>query len=260
MQTTIYYFSGTGNSFKVAKEISALIGNAELIPIPKVINEEADLSADRIGIVFPVYVWGMPLIVADFVKKMKAAKDKYIFGVVTYGGFPAGTLVQLARLLKNKGMKLSAGYGIKMPGNYTPMYGAIPEAKQNLQFAGAGEKTKIIAEAVKDAKPGPVEKSNFLANLFFSSILYNAGISHMRGADKNFRVQDKCNGCGICYKVCPAGNIKLENSRPVWNHKCEQCMACLQWCPVEAIQYGKKTEKRKRYHHPDIKIIEMYYR
>jgi MinD superfamily P-loop ATPase len=35
-------------------------------------------------------------------------------------------------------------------------------------------------------------------------------------------------------------------------------MACLQWCPVEAIQYGKKTIGRKRYHHPSIAVADMF--
>ncbi|MCB2357259.1 hypothetical protein [Clostridium estertheticum] len=39
--------------------------------------------------------------------------------------------------------------------------------------------------------------------------------------------------------------------------KCEQCFACLQWCPQKAIQYGKKTAMRKRYHHPDVEIADI---
>ena len=61
--------------------------------------------------------------------------------------------------------------------------------------------------------------------------------------DKQFRVDDKCNQCGICGKVCPSENITMQEGKPVWNHHCEQCFACLQWCPKKAIQYGKRTVK-----------------
>jgi len=37
----------------------------------------------------------------------------------------------------------------------------------------------------------------------------------------------------------------------------EQCLACIQWCPAEAIQYGKNTAAKKRYHHPEIKLSDM---
>jgi Pyruvate/2-oxoacid:ferredoxin oxidoreductase delta subunit len=49
----------------------------------------------------------------------------------------------------------------------------------------------------------------------------------------------------------------MANGKPIWQHRCEQCFACLQWCPEESIQYGKKTQKKKRYHHPEIKLSDM---
>jgi MinD superfamily P-loop ATPase len=75
--------------------------------------------------------------------------------------------------------------------------------------------------------------------------------------DRNFWVDDKCNGCGICARVCPAENIALQAAKPVWQHWCEQCLACLQGCPREAIQYGRTTPHYRRYHHPDIHLQAM---
>jgi hypothetical protein len=37
----------------------------------------------------------------------------------------------------------------------------------------------------------------------------------------------------------------------------ELCMAFLQWCPKEAIQFEKDSIGRKRYHHPDVKISDV---
>ena len=42
-------------------------------------------------------------------------------------------------------------------------------------------------------------------------------------------------------------------SKPVWDKDCTMCLACINRCPQEAIQYGKSTEKRGRYLHPDLK-------
>ena len=77
--------------------------------------------------------------------------------------------------------------------------------------------------------------------------------------DKNFWTDEKCNGCGICLKVCPANNIKMNEGKPQWQHKCEQCVACMQWCPQKSIQYKKVTVKRGRYHHPDIEVKELFH-
>ena len=51
----------------------------------------------------------------------------------------------------------------------------------------------------------------------------------------------------------------MENGRPVWQHQCELCCACLHFCPVEAIQLGmmQGTKGRGRYRHPDLKIDDM---
>jgi len=75
--------------------------------------------------------------------------------------------------------------------------------------------------------------------------------------DKKFFADGRCDSCGICAKVCPVDNIKMLKGKPSWNHKCQQCMACLHWCPKEAIQYGKMTRGRRRYHHPLIKLNEI---
>ena len=89
--------------------------------------------------------------------------------------------------------------------------------------------------------------------------------------DGRFRVDETCTSCGICEKVCPAANIRLEPAsgvnpeaasakQPVWLHRCEQCYACLQWCPEAAIQWGDKTAGRDRYHHPEVKVTDLFLR
>ena len=64
-------------------------------------------------------------------------------------------------------------------------------------------------------------------------------------------------GAEYAKKVCPVNNITIIDSKPVWNHNCEQCMACLQWCPEEAVQFGKNTVGRKRYRHPEVSLKDI---
>ena len=63
-----------------------------------------------------------------------------------------------------------------------------------------------------------------------------------------FRATDACIGCGRCVELCPLNNIQLENSKPVWGKNCTHCMACICYCPKEAIEYGKKSKGKPRYH------------
>ncbi len=64
----------------------------------------------------------------------------------------------------------------------------------------------------------------------------------VHNADTAFRTDENCIGCGICAKVCPVSNIKIENKRPVWLHHCQNCLACYNWCPVKAIKGGISQE------------------
>ncbi len=43
-------------------------------------------------------------------------------------------------------------------------------------------------------------------------------------------------------------NIRMENGKPVWGQACTHCMACICYCPTEAIEYGKKSVGKPRYH------------
>ena len=101
MQTTIYYFTGTGNSLKVAKDLAQKLKECELIPIAKVWHtEDLESTSEKIGFIFPLYYSGLPKIVYDFINKTDFSKSNYFFTVVTSAediiDFP---LQQLAKIL-----------------------------------------------------------------------------------------------------------------------------------------------------------------
>lgn len=83
-------------------------------------------------------------------------------------------------------------------------------------------------------------------------ILESAGFSKVVGKKAaQYTVNDKCIGCGTCVSVCPRHNIRLEGGRPVFGGDCIGCLSCIQYCPAEALNVGKVTEKRERYHNPN---------
>jgi len=253
--TTIFYFTGTGNSLKVARDLAEQLGDAELVAIPQVVDGEIPAASECVGVVFPTYFGGMPLMVRRFLGKMPLGD--YVFAVATAGGMAGASLRQAARILRARGAKLAAAFAVNMPGNYTRFFDADPDEKQQKLFAEEAERVKAIAQAVSARETGrmggpilPVAGLCALLNRF-----YFRGRAHR--LDRLFSADEKCNGCGICAKVCPAGDIELREERPVWQGRCEQCYACLQWCPQEAIQGNKKTPGRRRYHHPDVTLKDI---
>ncbi|HON55756.1 MAG TPA: EFR1 family ferrodoxin, partial [bacterium] len=210
MKNLIYYFSGTGNSFVIARQISEHLQNCSLLSIAKELknSEKIKISKDieRIGIVFPVYAWGMPLILHRFIDAIEFDGNPYIFAVMNYGGFGAGTLLQLTKKLKNKGRQLSAGFGIKMPGNYLPLYGAKPIETQNKLFEQSKKQIDEIVKIINSKSVHKIEKNFFIVNFLFTDIIYNAGIKKISQAAKEFWTNEKCVNCQLCIKICPVNN------------------------------------------------------
>ena len=71
------------------------------------------------------------------------------------------------------------------------------------------------------------------------------------------KASDACVGCGQCVKLCPKGNIRLENGKASFGGNCIGCLSCLQYCPTGAISLGGITEKRARYHNAKVSAADL---
>lgn len=253
----LYYFSGTGNTLKVAKDLASELGDTELIKITPDLDMQKQIEAKRVGIIYPVYCWGLPLIVSDFIKKAKISKDSYVFGVATYGAMLAYSGKTLKHLIEDKGLKLSAGFAINMPGNAQTVYDVVKQEKQLKMFKKEQVRIKEIAQIISAKQKYKVETNLGIFGLLLTKLAYPGMIKKINDNDKDFWVDDNCNGCEICAQVCPVKNVEIKDNKPTWKNKCQACLACMQWCPKQAIQHGKKSAFRKRYHHPEISVSEI---
>ena len=256
METTLYYFTGTGNSLFAAKNIAKKTGCFEIIPMAGKLNVNT-LSADTpvIGFIFPLYYQTMPKIVEEFINKIDLQKTVYIFSVVTRGAkFMGDALRNLNRLLKEKSKKLNYGAYIEMPDNFITLLKVPGKEKQNKIFNNAEQKIdKISAKILSNINYLEKEPFSFLKILKktnkYKKIIYVN--------DKNFNAESNCNSCGICEKLCSVNNIKLIQGKPQWQGKCMDCLGCINLCPSQAIQYAKLTLGKARYHHPEITLNDL---
>ena len=255
MKTALYWFSGTGNSLRVARAIQEGLGDAQLVPIAGAADRPEE-PAERVGLVFPVYAWGPPAIVERFIEHLPADADTYVFAVMTDASNPGSAPQLTRRLLRERGLELAAAYGVRMPENYPPLGGPPKPEKQQRILARAEER---IAEVVADLRGSPrgrIEK-RFLLWRALGRLIHPMFRRSMPRADRKFSVDETCNQCGLCAKVCPVGNIELVDGLPRWLGRCEQCYACYHWCPQKAIQRGRRTPGRDRYHHPACKATDL---
>ena len=254
MRTTIYWFSGTGNSLYAANRLAELLGDAVLVPMAKgaPAAEAVGGEGHRLGFVFPSYYGDLPRMVRSFVDALNILPGTDIFAVVTMGAFGQGSAKAMGELLGEKGIKLRYGIGIGMPANYIlkydpALFGAKSDLRVEAKLNKADKKIQTVAKDIADGKEGV--KTHFLA----AKTLYK----DIALLDSDFWVTEKCTGCGLCERVCPAENIEIEEGKPVWKHGCEHCVSCISWCPAAAIEYGQKTVGRTRYCNPFVKIDEL---
>ncbi len=256
MSTRIVYYTGTANALWVARSAAAALGGAELWPVAGHEATAAGAPADATGLVFPVHMWGVPGPIVRFVRDLDLPCAGYVFAFAVNGGQPSGTLLQLDRILKRRGGRLSAGFSVPMPSNYTPFGGPGTSAEREGFYEAARAKVAAAAASVGKRLELAPERGGIAGRVVFGA-LYRMTYRVVPRVDRLFRVDDTCTGCGVCERVCPARNVTLVEGRPVWQGRCEQCLGCLHWCPEDAIQFGGSTPGRERYHHPEVSLNDM---
>ena len=115
---------------------------------------------------------------------------------------------------------------------------------------------KLAAKIAGEVMRG-VENKRSLAKFSPFSLEHAAWPMLSRKKAQSLIANDKCIQCGQCAKICPTGNIKYTGKAVVFGDKCIQCLGCLQYCPTEAINVGKLTVKRERYHNPNITVEDL---
>ncbi len=244
----VFWFSGTGNSLHAAKLLSGELGNLPLGQITGAAPTGAiGGKGAKIGFVFPSYYGNLPRAVRAFVEKLEIRPNTYIFGVVTMGAVGQGSVAALDKALKEKGLRLNYGRGGRMPANYVISYNPADPAKSGKTLEKADERLRSVATEIaagaQSVKTIPVTAKNLYKDI--------------SALDTAFTVNDSCTNCGLCERICPVENIILTDGKPVWQHHCEHCVACISWCPAKAIEYGEKTISRRRYRNPQIRVDEL---
>ncbi len=267
MSTEIYYFSGTGNSLFVAKELQKRIAGVKLIPMLSLLNRNViKVKGETAGFVFPVYCHTVPNIVKEFIRKLDL-ESAYIFAAATTAGSQYSAYTGIDKMLKKKGKGLDSWFTIKMPTNmpFYIDYGEMTDKTKTAKMeSGARARIESIAGIIAAKKKHRKKEPQFTRPipsliLPFMPVL----IPLTRLIVKKISVfysDSKCTGCGICEKVCLSGKIKMIRKKPVWQKdiECYQCQACINYCPSQSIQQKSAwfmksySEKNGRRHHTEI--------
>ena len=250
----IFYFSGTGNSKWVAKQLAEKQGE-KLMSIPDALRNQTTefflQQKEKIGFVFPVYSWGPPSIVLKFIQKLVLHhfNANYLFFVCSCGDDVGLTKELVCEALLNRGWRCNAGFSVAMPNNYVLFPGfdvdtKLVEQRKLLAAIPAMEDiNRIIGEERLEFHCHEGSMA-FIKTRIINPLFVRYGIS-----PKKFRATDACVACGRCQRVCPVNNIVLLEQKPTWGDQCTSCLACYHICPQQAVQYGNNTKGKGQYFH-----------
>lgn len=253
----IYVFSGTGNALHAAHAVAEATGDAV-----RPIAAERDAAGsrpvfrpapgERLGFCYPIHAWGMPRFVSDFIRDLRVdGTPSYVFAVSVCGAEEGDTAAVLERLLVKKGLSLGGAFTVAMPNNYLLGYELDAPEERDRILAEADSRLHEIAGIVARREPGARMLFKGARPKLLSNVIHPL-FSRFAVRTAPFRATDACIRCGLCERVCPVHTIRLDPT-PVWGKKCTQCLACINRCPVGAIEYGKGTVGKRRYVHPDLR-------
>ena len=244
----VLYFTGTGNSRYIARKIAEKLGD-ELFSINDRLKRKDARPVhgeSRLVFVLPTYGWRIPRVAEQWILQTEFTGADSAWFVMDCGSEIGNSEKYNARLCADKGFTYMGTAQIVMPENYIAMFDAPDKSEAKEIIAKADPVIESIAEIIKAGKSFPPPRNNMYDR--FMSRIVNPLFYTFSVKTNAFKADEKCVGCGRCVKLCPLNNIRLENGRPIWGKDCTHCMACISYCPTKAIEYGKKSVGKPRYH------------
>jgi len=271
MKIHIAYFTSTGNTLWLALKAKEIMeGRGHTVKLFEIIKEKDSFlneDHDLAGFFYPVWGSNPPDPMVDYLYAMPRGNGKRLFFVGNCCAFTGDTGLRWKNILGEKGYDVYYLDHVIMPTNlnipWLPenAWKKVPvgEELENI-LADAGEKIHKVCEAILNGEEkvegrGPISRlGGFMQRKFYwTADWYKSRYSVSK---------ERCIKCGLCYRVCPTGNIRIDKEGEVtFGNKCILCVKCFNLCPKDAVLICKKSiddTKYRRYKGPsrDIKPVE----
>lgn len=246
----VFYFTGTGNSLYVAKQL-----DDDVVSIPQVIhNKNQEYHADKMGIVAPIYGHELPPMVKEFLKNADFHTD-YFYMILTYGNRHGGAAELAKQFCDECGISIHYINVIIMVDNWLPAFDMNEQKKIDKHVE---EHIKEIVDDLKDRK-NKISEVNDKDRAAHQEFLGRMAQMPEDAWQHLLKITDECIGCGICEKVCPSASIQVFNGKAVHTPgNCQTCLACAHACPQKAIKLSvPEVNEEARYRNEHITLQEI---
>ena len=248
MKILICYFSGTGNTQKVADKyvscLTELNNEAQAIAVETLLGDKnlpdnflTQLqNADLVGFGYPIHAFNAPAIVLEFAKRLPKLADKKRAFVFSTSGEPLElnniSSVKLRGMLKRRNFEVTSEYHYCMP--YNIMFRHSNEMAHKMWHT-CEQLIPLDARDLVENRPHMLKKvpcGGFIAWIM--------RCEHWGGRlnGRRYKVSEECAHCEKCVNICPTHNISVKDGKFRFGRKCLMCMRCALMCPKNAIKIG----------------------
>lgn len=246
----IVYFSGTGNTRRCARRLAEILGEelhelcAHELRQPRSGHLELK-EGERLITMFPVYCWGMPVQVEDYLKDvpLDVPKDAEVWMVATCGDDIGRTADMWRRTIEGRSLKARRAFSIQMPNTYVCMKGFDVDSPE--VYAAKMEAMPARVDAIAAAIASAADGADDIVPgswAWLKSYVVRPWFNRFMMSPRKFYAGDECTNCGLCQRQCPMENIVPGNgARPAWGNHCAMCLRCYHGCPRKAINWGNAT-------------------
>ena len=258
----IVYFSGTGGTQRAADLLSRALTDRGVKTHCHELHKRKPfdyIPGDMLVILYPVYAFNAPKPIYDFIETLPKGNGSLAAVLSISGGGEVtpnnGCRIHTVRRLHQKGYRVPYERMLVMPSN---IFIETPDRLSLLLLQALPDKINRIATDLLSGKVRRT-KPNLLDRLTSSAGELEKLASPFFG--KLMRVNANCNGCGLCERSCPMGNITRKDNLPSFGDKCILCLRCVYHCPKKSItaSFINLAFLRNGYHLEklELKLIEQ---
>jgi len=262
MTSTILYFSATGNTHWAARQLQARLEaageTAACLPFEQIDTQPLP-PGERLLLGFPVYGFRVPALFRRRILDSIDLKGREVYLFATLAVCAGDALADFADELRTAGAVVIGARTVKMPGSDAMGFmrpdSAALRKMLDRDFDHLPELDGILRDLqepqlppARFARGSPLRLSSPKRLLFRLARVVMARMEAI--AIRRLHADDACTRCGLCARICPAGNITMGSDGPVFGDRCLLCLRCLHHCPAQAVQIASWTRGKFRYPGP----------
>ena len=168
----VFYFSGTGNSALVARQIAEGLGD-EMVSINQCLKEKETKNfraKEPLIFVAPTYAWQMPKVVHRWIQESSFQDRQKAYFVLTCAGSIGNAAAYAKKLCLEKNLLFCGLAPVIMPNNYVALSDTPDKKECDEILKKAREQTDELIALIQQDRPFPESHASFKEKL--SMILF----------------------------------------------------------------------------------------